>query len=129
MSFVKKLIQISSYFPFRYYLACIFFAFVLLNSLGSIKSIEGHLISNALNYLDIPSFLSSGKLFVGDVSKAIQIKFPSELQIAFLTFFLAIATTVKTSFTKRLSILSFGTGCFLVFILCEFLLILFFYEF
>jgi cellulose synthase/poly-beta-1,6-N-acetylglucosamine synthase-like glycosyltransferase len=130
MSFSNKLIQIVSYFPFRYYLACIFFAFVLLNSLSSIKSIEGHLISDALNYLNIPSFLSGGKLFVGDdESKAIQIRFPSELQIAFLTFFLAIATTARTSFTKRLRILSFGTGCFLIFILCEFLLILFFYEF
>jgi cellulose synthase/poly-beta-1,6-N-acetylglucosamine synthase-like glycosyltransferase len=131
MSFSKKLTQLMSYFPFRYYLACIFFAFVLLNSLDTIKSIEGRLISNALNYLNIPSFLSYGKLFVvgDDVSKDIQIRFPSELQIAFLTFFLAIATTVKTSVARRLSILSFGTGCFLVFILFEILLILFFYEF
>jgi cellulose synthase/poly-beta-1,6-N-acetylglucosamine synthase-like glycosyltransferase len=125
----NKLVQIMSYFPLRYYLACIFFAFVLLNSLGLIKYIEGHLTSNALNYFNIPSFLSSGKLFLGDVSKSIEIRFPLELQIAFLTFFLAIATTVRTSFAKRLAILSFGTGCFLVFILFKFLVILFFYEF
>jgi cellulose synthase/poly-beta-1,6-N-acetylglucosamine synthase-like glycosyltransferase len=130
MPFSKKLTQIVSSFPFRYYLACIFFAFVLLNSVSPIKSIEQDFISNALNYLGIPSFFSKGKLFVNDdVWKVVQIKFPSQLQIAFLTFFLAIATTVKTSVAKRLLILSFGAGCFIVFILCNFLLILFFYEF
>jgi cellulose synthase/poly-beta-1,6-N-acetylglucosamine synthase-like glycosyltransferase len=138
MSFSKKLTQIVSYFPFRYYLACIFFALVLLNSLSLIKSIEGDLISTALNYLNIPSFSLSGKLFVGDVcmppcdvivTKTVLIRFPSEIEVAFLTFFLAIATTARTSFAKRLRILSFGGGCFLVFILLKILLIPFFYGF
>ena len=128
MSFSNKLVQAVSYFPLRYYVAGTFFAFVLLNSLGLIKSIEGYLISNALNYLNIPSFLSQGKLFVGDVSDAIQTRFPIELQIAFLSFFLAIATIVRTSFAKRVAILFFGALCFLSFILSEFLLLVIFYE-
>ena len=128
MSFNNKLIHIASSFPLRYYLAGTFFAFVLLNSLGLIKSTEEYLISNALNYLSIPSFLSQGKLFVGDVSDAIQTSFPLELQIAFLSFFLAIATTVRTSFAKRIAILFFGALCFLSFILSEFLILAIFYK-
>jgi cellulose synthase/poly-beta-1,6-N-acetylglucosamine synthase-like glycosyltransferase len=139
VSFSKKITQIVSYFPFRYYLACIFFAFVLLNSFLLIKPIEGDLISTALNSLNIPSFSLGGKLPVGGdacmlpcdviVTKTVVIKFSSEIEIAFLTFFLAIATTVRTSFAKRLRILSFGGGCFLAFILCKILLIFFFYVF
>jgi cellulose synthase/poly-beta-1,6-N-acetylglucosamine synthase-like glycosyltransferase len=130
-SSLHKLARIVSSFPFRYYSACIFFAFVLLNSLSLIKSIEGDLISTALNSLNIPSFLSGleKRLFVGDAPNVIQVRLPTEIQIAFLTFFLAIATTVKTSFAKRLRILSFGAGCFFVFILFEILLIAFFYGF
>jgi cellulose synthase/poly-beta-1,6-N-acetylglucosamine synthase-like glycosyltransferase len=63
------------------------------------------------------------------VTKTVLIKFSSEIEIAFLTFFLAIATTVRTSFAKRLRILSFGAGCYFVFILCKVLLIFFFYGF
>jgi cellulose synthase/poly-beta-1,6-N-acetylglucosamine synthase-like glycosyltransferase len=128
VSFSNKLTQTASYFPLRYYLVGTFFAFVLLNSLGLIKSIEGYLISNALNYLNIPSFFSQGKLFVGDISDAIQTRFPVELQIAFLSFFLAISITVRTNFAKRIAILCFGGLCFLSFILSEFLLLVFFYE-
>jgi cellulose synthase/poly-beta-1,6-N-acetylglucosamine synthase-like glycosyltransferase len=128
VSFSNKLVRAASYFPLRYYLAGTFFAFVLLNSLGLIKSIEGYMITNALNYLNIPSFLSQGKLFVGGVSDAIQTRFPIELQVAFLSFFLTIATVVRTSFAKRVATLCFGVLCFLTFILTEFLLLVIFYE-
>lgn len=128
MSFSKKLTQIVSYFPLRYYLACTFFAFTILNSLGTIKSIEQQLISAALNYLNIPSYVWNWELFVGKESTAVQITFPLELQIAFLSFFLVIAATVRTSFAKRITILSFGMLCFVSFIISEFLLVVIFYE-
>jgi cellulose synthase/poly-beta-1,6-N-acetylglucosamine synthase-like glycosyltransferase len=121
-------IQILSYFPLRYYLAGTLFAFILLNSLGLVKSIEGYLISGGLYYLNIPSFFSNGKLFVGDLSNPVHARFPLELQMAFFAFFLAIATTVRTSFAKRIAVLSFGGLCFLAFIAMEFLLIVIFYS-
>lgn len=128
MSPRNKLTQIVLFFPLRYYLACTFFAFVLLNSVGSIQFLEGYLISGALDHLNISSHISQGELFVGEPLNAVQLRFPLELQIAFLSFFFAIAVTVRTSFVKRITILSFGTLCFLGFVLSKFLLVVIFYE-
>jgi cellulose synthase/poly-beta-1,6-N-acetylglucosamine synthase-like glycosyltransferase len=125
--------QIISYFPIRYYAASLLFAFILVNSVHSIAETEAIVLEKMLYFFQIPLFLSQEKLtlFIGDnvQEDVLKIKLPLQLQILFLIFFPTLAAITKSTFKKRVRILSIGILCFFSYILSVFLLTLIFYGF
>jgi cellulose synthase/poly-beta-1,6-N-acetylglucosamine synthase-like glycosyltransferase len=110
--------KIISYFPLRYYGASIFFAFILINSLESIRDTQEYAILYALDGLNIPAFISkNGQLFVGENAEgATKINLPIYVQLLFLMLFPSLAFTARADFTSRAKIISFGLLCFVAFI-------------
>ena len=110
--------KIISYFPLRYYGASIFFAFVLINSIESIRDAQEYAILSALDGLNIPAFISkSGQLFVGENAEgATKINLPIYVQLLFLMLFPSLAFTARADFTSRAKIILFGLLCLVAFI-------------
>ena len=123
----SKFKKILSFFPVRYYAAGLFFAFIFLNTMDSIASAEEYILVNVLNFMHIPSFISNGNLFVGEVPDTTRIAIPMHLQVLFFIFFATIITTARTNFGRRARMLGFGFLNFFVFIFVEFAVILGFY--
>jgi cellulose synthase/poly-beta-1,6-N-acetylglucosamine synthase-like glycosyltransferase len=108
--------NIISYFPLRYYFAAIIFAIFLINGAESIKDAQKYVILSALDVLNIPAFMSKGDLFVGENSGPAKINLPIYVQLLFLMLFPSLAFTVRTNFSTRIKMMSFGLLCFAAFI-------------
>src|SRR4051794_13663698 len=96
-----------SYFSLRYYCASIFFAFILLNGIESIRDAQEYAILAVLKVLGTPAFVSNGELFVGKNAGATEINLPIYVQLLFLMFFPSLALTTRVNFALRAKIMLF----------------------
>jgi cellulose synthase/poly-beta-1,6-N-acetylglucosamine synthase-like glycosyltransferase len=76
-----------------------------------------------LTFLNIPSFMMGGELYIGTTLSPIKTTLPIYLQLLFLIFFPTIAVTSRITFKMRAKILSFGLLSFVLFIIVQFLTI------
>ncbi len=121
----QPLIQaLLSYYPVRYYVCALFFAYILSSNMVFMRTAEAQILNNMLHFFQIPSFLVGGDLFVGSSSSPSKTSLPIFAQFIFLIFFPTLAVTSRVNFKMRAKILLFGLLCFLVVIVAQFLAIL-----
>jgi len=113
-----------SYFPVRYYICALFFAYILSINIGFIRTVEGQILYSMLHFLHIQAFLMSGNLYVGSSSSPSKTSLPIFAQLIFLIFFPTSALTSRINFKMRAKILFFGLLCFAVIILAQFFAIM-----
>jgi cellulose synthase/poly-beta-1,6-N-acetylglucosamine synthase-like glycosyltransferase len=119
---------LSSYYPIRYYIAAFVFSYVFLGNFASVQNLENQILLRMLHFVDISSYHANGNLYVGTARPPPIINPPVYWQLLFLVFFPTVAVTARINFRMRIRILIFGILCFFVFIISQFLVILFAYE-
>jgi cellulose synthase/poly-beta-1,6-N-acetylglucosamine synthase-like glycosyltransferase len=121
----KKLRWLWTYFPIRYNICAIFFAYIFLHNITFIKAVEEQIIADMLNFVNVSSFpIKPGILIsVGSSLNTVKLILPVYAQGSFLLFFPVVAITSRINFKMRARILLFGSLCFVAFIVTQFLVI------
>jgi cellulose synthase/poly-beta-1,6-N-acetylglucosamine synthase-like glycosyltransferase len=99
-----------------------------MGNFASVQNLENQILLRMLHFIDISSYHANGNLYVGTARPPPIINPPVYWQLLFLVFFPTVAVTARINFRMRIRILIFGILCFFVFIISQFLVILFAYE-
>jgi cellulose synthase/poly-beta-1,6-N-acetylglucosamine synthase-like glycosyltransferase len=120
----RALQAILTYFPLRYYLVAMFFSFIFLSQIETITAFEEAVTHNALELLNIDSYLSSKGLYVRTTNEWTSFPFSVVAQLLFIIFFPTIAITSRTNFKILASLLMFGLLCLVLFMALHLLMIM-----
>jgi biofilm PGA synthesis N-glycosyltransferase PgaC len=118
---IKFLKWLLSYYAVRFSICGFFFAYIFLSNVNILRTIEGNILVVILQTLKIPAFYSDGSILVGTVYAPLKFSITAYTQIFFLMFFPTVAVTARTSTKIRIKLLSFGTLCFFLFVIIQFL--------
>jgi cellulose synthase/poly-beta-1,6-N-acetylglucosamine synthase-like glycosyltransferase len=119
------LTRLPRYFITRYYLCALFFACILFYNIEHLRAIEGELLRNMLVLSGLQSFYTNGFLVFTNVHSLTEIRLPVITQILFLIVFPTYAAVSRINLKMRAEFLLFGGMCFLLFIVLQFLTIIF----
>lgn len=123
--FLSRLKRLWTYFPARFTIFAFVISYLLLyNNATLFTTIEETLLFHIVRSLGISATYLSGILLAGNTTLMHPVFLPIKIQILIVVFFLALATSARTSVKIRSKILLFGGLCYLSFLSIELLGIL-----